>query len=217
MATISLCMIGKNEAHRVVQDLEPHLPYVDEVVFIDDGSTDETPNLVAALPKVKVYSHPCDETDASKLLNQAFSYAQGDYILWKDCDEVFELDALEALQRVTTGFYAKYDGFIFSRKTYINGWLVNLDNLDFPNFDGQLRYFKNHCGLHYVGRLHPTLVDSSGNPLWRDTERVLHLNAYIIHRKTSEEQQFDNERYWDMGQLPAPGWEKVDGVWRNVA
>ena len=193
-------MIGKDEAHRVVEDLLPHLDYVSEVVFVDDGSTDGTDVLMEAQPKTPVYRVVCIPTDASFSLNAAFAHAKGDYILWKDCDEVLEIDALEALQRVTTGHYARYDGFIFSRKTYIDGWLANLDNLDYPNFDGQLRFFKNYQGFRYAGRLHPCLVDPSGNPLYNQPERVLHLNAYIIHRKTAQEQDFDNRRYYDMGQ-----------------
>jgi hypothetical protein len=43
MQTLSLCMIVKDEAGNLPRSLAPLLPYVDEAVVVDTGSTDGTP------------------------------------------------------------------------------------------------------------------------------------------------------------------------------
>ena len=35
----------------------------------------------------------------------------------------------------------------------------------------------------------------------------------IFHDKKMEWQIKDNQRYWDMGQTPDPGWIKENGSW----
>jgi glycosyltransferase involved in cell wall biosynthesis len=47
MQTLSLCMIVKNEARNLPRSLAPLMPYVDEAVVVDTGSTDGTPDLAA--------------------------------------------------------------------------------------------------------------------------------------------------------------------------
>ena len=44
--SIAVCMVVKNEAQRIVDCLESVLPQVDEVIVIDTGSTDGTPELL---------------------------------------------------------------------------------------------------------------------------------------------------------------------------
>jgi glycosyltransferase involved in cell wall biosynthesis len=51
--SITLCMIVKNEAHNIVQTLESALPYVDDVVIVDTGSTDDTKVLIDGCLRAK--------------------------------------------------------------------------------------------------------------------------------------------------------------------
>ena len=42
MATISLCLIAKNEGHRLDNCLSTFGQVVDEIILVDTGSTDNT-------------------------------------------------------------------------------------------------------------------------------------------------------------------------------
>jgi hypothetical protein len=122
--------------------------------------------------------------------------------LFKDCDETYELDVLENLQRLTLCEpYIQYDAFAFPRKTYVDGLLVNLGDYDY-----QIRYWRNHIGIKYNGEIHEGVTGF-------EDDKMLKVNGWIIHKKTSEMQQKDNELYWDMGQQTPPGWRKINGVW----
>jgi glycosyltransferase involved in cell wall biosynthesis len=92
MQTLTLCMIVKNEAGNLARSLAPLLPYVDEAVVVDTGSTDGTPELAASLGgRVHhfVWSH-----DFSAARNFSLDQATGDWIMWLDGDNrVAEEDA----------------------------------------------------------------------------------------------------------------------------
>ena len=45
MASISLCMIVRNEEKNLPLSLRPVVPYFDEVIVVDTGSTDDTVSL----------------------------------------------------------------------------------------------------------------------------------------------------------------------------
>ena len=199
MATISLCMIVQDEEHCLAKGIENCQDYVDEIVILDGGSVDRTMDIAKSYPKVRLYQFPFDRHFANQK-NRCQELAQMEWILWKDSDETLEPDTLENLQRLTMYQpYMQYDAFAFARKTYVDGLLVNLMGHDY-----QVRFWKNGKGIHYDGEIHEGVTGF---------ENMLKLNVWIIHEKTGEMQQKDNELYWDMGQAPPPGWENINSKW----
>ena len=84
MQTLSLCMIVKDEAGNLPRSLAPLMPYVDEAVVVDTGSTDGTPELAARLG-ARVHSFPWSH-DFAGARNFSLEQATGDWIMWLDGD-----------------------------------------------------------------------------------------------------------------------------------
>ena len=95
MASISLCMIVKNEEAVLERCLRSILPAVDEIIIVDTGSTDRTREIAASFTD-KVYSIPWQD-DFAAARNVSFSYATQDYCMWLDADDVVPEDSLAAL------------------------------------------------------------------------------------------------------------------------
>jgi len=92
MQTLSLCMIAKDEVRNLPRSLAPLMPYVDEAVVVDTGSTDGTPELAESLG-ARV-SHFAWTSDFSAARNFSLEMAMGDWVLWLDGDNrVAEEDA----------------------------------------------------------------------------------------------------------------------------
>jgi len=195
MPSISMCMIGQDEEELVKRNLEHCLDYVDEIVFVDGGSIDSTREIVQSIPKVRLIENPFPD-NFSHQRNVGIFSAHCEYILIKDCDEVFEPDLLNNLQRLTS---MDYDAFAFPRKTYIDGHLYNINNFDYT-----IRFWKNGRNFRYQGIIHEGVIGPN---------TVLYINAYILHQKTIDMQHIDNMKYWDLGQTPTEGWSKQEGKW----
>ena len=192
-------MIVKDEEKILKGFLRAIKGLVDEIIIIDTGSLDKTKEIALSYPQIQWYEFPFDNHFANQK-NRCLEKASCDWILFKDADEIFEQDLLDNLQRLTLYEpYIQYDAFAFARKTFIDGCLNNLADHDY-----QVRFWKNHKGIHYEGHIHEGVTGF---------ENMLKLNVWIIHQKTSQMQQEDNERYWGMGQAPPAGWENITGKW----
>ena len=86
MATISLCMIVRNEEKTLPRCLESAAGLVDEMVIVDTGSTDAT-RAVALSYTDRVYDFPWRD-DFAAARNFAFSKGRMEYLLWLDADDV---------------------------------------------------------------------------------------------------------------------------------
>ena len=86
MATISLCMIVKNEEDVLARCLESIKDAVDEIIIIDTGSTDKTKEIAKSFTD-KVYDFEW-VNDFSKARNFSFSKAKMDYQMWLDADDI---------------------------------------------------------------------------------------------------------------------------------
>ncbi len=88
MATISLCMIVKNEEMHIARCLESVAELVEEIIIVDTGSTDRTLE-IASRYTTKVFSYPWKDNFADAR-NYSFSRASMDYCMWMDADDVLE-------------------------------------------------------------------------------------------------------------------------------
>jgi len=94
---LSLCMIVKDEEAVLPQCLQSVKDVVDEMVVLDTGSTDRTPEIAAELG-AKVYQFEwCHDFSAAR--NEALKYVQGEWILVLDADEVLNLEIVPQLQQ----------------------------------------------------------------------------------------------------------------------
>ena len=143
MPTIAAVLIVKNEAAMLPQCLA-HLGWVDELVVVDDESTDETV-AIAEQHGAKVFSRKLDRFDTQR--NYAMDQATCDWILSIDADEVVP-DALadeirEVLERPDA---ADVYGIPFQHK--ISGRWVSHGGWGAP----LTRLFKQH--VRWTGAVH---------------------------------------------------------------
>ncbi|HXX63628.1 MAG TPA: glycosyltransferase [Bacteroidota bacterium] len=83
--SISLAMIVRNEARYLPGCLESVRGIVDEIVIVDTGSTDGTPEMAAELG-ARVYSFPWND-DFAGARNESLSHCRCEWILVLDADE----------------------------------------------------------------------------------------------------------------------------------
>ena len=86
MATISLCMIVKNEEAVLDRCLSSVSDLVDEIIVVDTGSTDSSREIAARFTE-KVFDFPWRD-DFAAARNESFSHASMDYCMWLDADDV---------------------------------------------------------------------------------------------------------------------------------
>ena len=100
MASVSLCMIVKNEEDVLERGLKSAAGLVDEIIVVDTGSTDRTREIAAQFTDL-IFDFPWRD-DFAAARNESFSHASMDYCMWLDADDVL----LEADQKA---FLAKFD------------------------------------------------------------------------------------------------------------
>ncbi|MBD2293109.1 tetratricopeptide repeat protein [Anabaena sphaerica FACHB-251] len=82
---LSLCMIVKNEEASLPKCLGSVQNVVDEIVVLDTGSTDKTPEIAQQFGAKVHYFQWCNDFSAAR--NEALKYVTGDWVLVLDADE----------------------------------------------------------------------------------------------------------------------------------
>lgn len=164
---ISLCMIARNEAHVIEQAIKSVSSIIHEVIVVDTGSTDDTPHVVEKLGGI-VLHRPWDD-DFSAPRNFSLARATGDWILVLDADEAIAAKDLNLLVGQTT---QRNSCFEMKQRHYSDDHRLSdyqLVSGEYPEWEraylgyfasGLVRFFPNHCGIHYQGRVHE-LVEHS--------------------------------------------------------
>ncbi len=143
---LSLCMIVKNETEHLHRCLTSAQPYVDEIVVIDTGSQDGTPEIAIQFG-AKVYSFEwCDDFAAAR--NYSLSQASGDLILVLDADEELVVNSETFLEQII----GNSDFLVFS--------LIRTEANDKEVMTPlhTIRLFRNIPGIKYVNRFHEQLI-----------------------------------------------------------
>lgn len=134
--TLALCMIVKNEEQNLQRCLDSVSGFIDEIVIVDTGSTDNTLSIPFKYG-ARVINFEWNN-DFSEARNKALEYVKSDWILFMDADEVLDPKTRNYLRRAMD-----YDGglanFLFV-SDYINGTRIQ---------SVQPRLFRNKKGIKY--------------------------------------------------------------------
>lgn len=173
---LSLCAIVKNEAKNLPRCLNSVKNYVDEIVVVDTGSTDGTPEIALSYgAKVKHFQW-CDDFSAAR--NYAISQASGDWILMLDADEELVVESNDFLAEVN--LQPEVVGYFLS---YIE---INDRVKLTPSY--RMCLFRNIPNFKYVGCFHELLQydrqDEDRNIIGNlNSLKVLHYGFSTEHKR----------------------------------
>ena len=166
---LSVCMVVKNEINTLRASLDPIIDHIDELIVIDNNSTDGTYELLKEHYGIQpMRMELSDERCLNKaeLRNMAFQQAKNDWILSLDADEIVDLQSLKIFEensknRDIAGFF----GF----------WINHLQGIT-PFEDYKLFIFQKE--LQKRGLIHENVqidIRQKGlNAIWLDGFTVQH-------------------------------------------
>jgi GT2 family glycosyltransferase/tetratricopeptide (TPR) repeat protein/2-polyprenyl-3-methyl-5-hydroxy-6-metoxy-1,4-benzoquinol methylase len=169
---LSLCMIVRDNARTIAACLESIRPWVDEMIVVDTGSTDDTPQIAERLG-ARVYHFPwCDSFSAAR--NESLRHARGRWIFWMDSDDTIDPVNGRKLRELA---YRQIDPAIL-------GFVVQV-HCPGPGDDGEadvtvvdhVKLFRNLQHLRFDGRIHeqilPAIGEAGGEVAWSD--------VFVVH------------------------------------
>jgi len=130
---ISAYVITKNEAGKI-GDCLISLDWVDEVVVVDDFSTDSTPDICS---QFGVSFHQKKFNSFRDQKSHAMALTSNDWVLELDADERVSDEMKCAIQALNAGDYERYDCFEFRRKTRFWGKWIKHSSF-YPDYKARL-------------------------------------------------------------------------------
>lgn len=153
---LSFCAIALNEEFALPQCLSSVKGVVDEIVLLDTGSSDRTPEIARSFG-AKVYDYKwCNDFSAAR--NEALKYVRGDWVLVLDADEVLVSEIVPSLKQA------------INNETYL---LINLLRYEVGAASSPYslvsRLFRRHPDIYFSRPYHALVDDSVAVILERET------------------------------------------------
>ncbi len=208
--TLSLCMIVRDEADWIAACVAHHRALADEVVVLDTGSTDGTPDLAHAAG-ARVSARPWSD-DFAAARNAAIDTATGDWVLSLDADEWIDPAEFAGIRALIEGGEAA--GYRLRLRTYTNdSELFDWRALTGPvpevvrarGFTGYcehalVRLFPRRPEIRYRGRIHEIVEAALAehNVECRTTDVVVH---HLGHARPAATHREKARRYLELSRL----------------
>ncbi|MBQ5696106.1 MAG: glycosyltransferase family 2 protein [Clostridium sp.] len=106
-ASLSLCMIVKDEGKTLERCLNSVKSFINEIIIVDTGSKDNTVEIAKKF-NAKIYKFKWID-DFSAARNFAFSKATSDYIMWLDGDDFINEDDIKKIESLLSNMDSSYD------------------------------------------------------------------------------------------------------------
>lgn len=153
-------MIGRDDEATLPRCLATTSDLVDEIVFVDTGSTDGTRAIAAAArdrhgrPARVVDFAWCDDFSAAR--NESLRHATGEWIFWMDCDDWLDEPSRSGLARIFAGLDQEnvvYQMLHVSPAASDGGHPASMARQD--------RLFRNLPAIRWAGRVHEQIVPAA--------------------------------------------------------
>ncbi|MHB8076897.1 glycosyltransferase [Desulfosporosinus fructosivorans] len=178
--TVSVCMIVKDEEDCLLDAIQSVRDITDELIVVDTGSTDNTPQLVLAVG-AKLF-HFNWEGNFSAARNFALKQASSEWVLVLDADEVLESVPSET-------FYALLNNDM------MEGYFLDIKNILDPTLgeyhDQVVRLFRNKPIYRFEGAIHeqvaPSILRANNESGLSSAPLTLNHYGYLKDRLQSKE------------------------------
>ncbi|MEX0717774.1 MAG: glycosyltransferase [Planctomycetaceae bacterium] len=166
---LSLCMIVRDNEGTIRPCLESIRPWVDEMVVVDTGSSDRTPEICRELG-ARVFEFPwCDDFAAAR--NASLAPARGEWIFWMDSDDTMTPECGRRLRELALGTHSSQVlGYVM--QVHCPG--ADADDLTVVD---HVKLFRNRPDLRFEGRIHEQIL-----PAIRRTDgEVAWSSVHVVH------------------------------------
>ena len=168
-ATLSLCMIVRDEAELLPRCLAAVRGLWDELRVVDTGSRDDTVAILSA-EGATVIHRPWDD-DFSAARNAGLEGATGDWILFLDADEVVSAELAIQVRRLLD------DAEAGAATVMMRNLLPHGHRRDTP----LLRLFRNHPTVRFSFPIHEDVTAAVMTRLAAEGRRLRHLPGTVEH------------------------------------
>lgn len=153
---LSLVMVVRDEAPHVEDTIKSIISAVDEFVWLDTGSSDETPDICAKYgrgARLAVDFHQMDFGAAKTIVS---AMARGELILLLDADE--RLTGFESLASIVEQLQlSRYEAFSFPRRRWADLAMTQQVEIEaYPDWQARL-YRNDPAKVRWTGILHEKL------------------------------------------------------------
>lgn len=170
MATISLCMIVKNEERVLRRCLDCVKDLMDEIIIVDTGSTDSTKGIAYEYTD-KVFDYQWQD-DFAAARNYSFSKATMDYIYVADADEIIDAENQRRFKNLKAALLPEVE---IVQMKYCNqleyGSVYNFDSEYRGKLYKRLRTFQWIDPIHETVNLDPIVFDSDVEIIHKPLEK----------------------------------------------
>ena len=171
---ISLCMIARDSAATLRPCLESIRPWVDEMVIVDTGSSDDTPRIVEELGGRLFHFPWCDDFAAAR--NESLRHARGDWLFWMDSDDTIPAECGRQL-RVLVDREVEPGLLGYVVQVHCPGAGDDGDPANDVTVVDHVKLIRNRPDLRFEGRIHeqilPAIRRAGGSVAWTD--------LYVVH------------------------------------
>ena len=192
MATISLCMIVKNEERVLERCLECLKDIVDEMIIVDTGSTDRTKEIAKRYTE-KVYDYTWKD-DFSAARNFSFSKATMEYIYVADADEIIDKENRRKFLLLKKAMLPEVE---VVQMKYCNqlefGSVYNFDVEYRGKMYRRLRSFQWIDPIHETVNLEPVVFDSDVEIIHKPLEKHHRRDFEAFERLTKKGVRFSKK------------------------
>ncbi|WP_232503697.1 tetratricopeptide repeat-containing glycosyltransferase family 2 protein [Thermotoga profunda] len=201
---LSVAMIVKDEEHNIRRALESIKDVADEIVVVDTGSSDNTPNIVREYTD-KLYFHPW-KNDFSEARNNSLKYPTCEWVFIFDADEEVSEDFKNGIREFLRSLSKDVNTVYLPTLSYLDWDFKRTETASTP------RIFRNGT-VHYENIVHnqaiykPKVVNANfliyhyGYIWTRKLKKQKYERTATLIRKHLEQCKNDQERLYYLIQL----------------
>ena len=176
---LSAVILTRNEEQNI-QKCISGLDFVDEIIVVDDNSTDCTKKLAEKDKRVKCFHHELND-DFAAARNYGLKKATHEWVLFIDADEEVSEGLAREIKKKITNLDEDINAYYIKRRDVFWGKELSWGEIYAAAHKGFIRLVKKESGAWY-GKVHEIYFVNSG--------AVADLNNHLVHRPHSDLKSF---------------------------